>query len=53
MNDTYIVTGYVLIDDLLKLMDYVDDRRASMSAAEIITVAVVAAKYFITITSGR
>ena len=46
MNDTYIVTGYVLIDDLLKLMDYVDDRRASMSAAEIITVAVVAAKYF-------
>ena len=46
MNDTYIVTGYVLIDDLLKLMNHVDDRRASMSAAEIFTVAVVAAKYF-------
>jgi hypothetical protein len=46
MDDTHIVTGYVLIDDLLTLMDHQDDRRASLSAAEIITVAVVAAKYF-------
>jgi hypothetical protein len=46
MNDTYIVTVYVVIDDLLRVMQYHDDRRAELSAAEILTVAVVAAKYF-------
>jgi IS5 family transposase len=46
MDDTYIVTGYVLIDDLLELIGHQDNSRASMSAAEVITVAVVAAKYF-------
>lgn len=46
MNDIYIVTTYVVLDDLLKAMNYQDDCRATVSAAEIMTVAVVAAKYF-------
>ncbi len=46
MNDTYIVTVYVVLDDLLRVLRYHDDRRAELSAAEILTVAVVAAKYF-------
>lgn len=46
MNDTYIVTAYVIIDDVLKLMNHQDDSRAQTSAAEIMTIAVVAAKYF-------
>jgi hypothetical protein len=45
MNDTYIVTIYVVIDDILKAYGYQDDCRAQGSAAEILTVAVVAAKY--------
>jgi hypothetical protein len=46
MDDTYIVTGFVLIDDLLIVMDHQDDSRTDVSASEIIIVAVVAAKYF-------
>jgi len=46
MNDNYIVTAYSVIDDLLKAHDYTDDVRATISAGEILTVAVVAAKYF-------
>ena len=46
MNATYIVTSYVVIDDLLKVMNYSDDSRATISASEILTVAVVAAKFF-------
>ena len=46
MNDTYIITAYVIIDDLLKLMNHQDDSRAQTSGAEIMTIAVVAAKYF-------
>lgn len=46
MNDRYIVTVYVVIDDVLKLMKYEEDVRAKTKAAEILTVAVVAAKYF-------
>ncbi len=45
MNDTYIVTSYVIIDDILKAYGYQDACRAQGSAAEILTVAVVAAKY--------
>src|SRR3954449_3845944 len=45
MNDTYIVMAYLVIDDLLKAYGYQDDCRAQGSAAEILTVAVVAAKY--------
>jgi hypothetical protein len=46
MNDTYIVTTYVVIDDILKAYGFEADRRAISSAAEILTVGVVAAKYF-------
>jgi hypothetical protein len=46
MNDHYIVTVFVVIDDLLKANHYQDDCRAQSSAAEVLTVAVVAAKYF-------
>src|SRR5215203_3239518 len=45
MNDTYIVTTNVVIDDILKAYGYQDDCRAQGSASEILTVAVVAAKY--------
>jgi len=46
MNDTYIVTVYVVINDLLKAMNYADDSRSQMSAAQGLTIAVVAAKSF-------
>ena len=46
MNDTYIVTGFVVIDDLLTVMNHQDDGRTGVSASEIMIVAVVAAKYF-------
>jgi hypothetical protein len=45
MNDDYIVPVYVVIDDLLKAMHYQDDSRANLSAAQILTIAVVAAHY--------
>ena len=46
MNDLYIVTAYVVLDDLLKLLHYQDDPRARVTTAEILTVAVVAARCF-------
>lgn len=46
MNATYIVTSYVVVDDVLKGMGHTDDCRAHISSAEILTVAIVAAKYF-------
>jgi hypothetical protein len=46
MNDDYIVPVYVMIDDVLRLMNYQDDVQARVSAAEVLTVAVVAAKFF-------
>jgi hypothetical protein len=46
MNDTYIVTSYVVIDDILRAYGVEDDCRAKGTAAEILTVAVMAAKYF-------
>lgn len=46
MNDTYIVTAYSVIDDVLRAYGYEDDVRATVSAAEILVVAVLAAKYF-------
>jgi len=46
MNATYIVTSYVVIDDILELIGHTDDARARVSSAEIVTVAIVAAKYF-------
>jgi hypothetical protein len=46
MNDMFIVASFVVIDDILKAMNYQDDTRTTVSAAEILTVAVVAARYF-------
>ena len=46
MNATYIVTCYVVIDDVLDMMGHSDDSRTRVSSAEILTVAIVAAKYF-------
>lgn len=46
MNDNYIVTAFVVLDDVLKAYGYQEDCRTQSSAAEVLTVAVVAAKYF-------
>lgn len=46
MDETYIVTAYVVLDDLLNATNHRDDPRATVSAAEVLVVAVVAAKYF-------
>jgi len=46
MNDEYIVTAYVVIDDVLKGLGYQDDPRSASGAAEILTIGVIAAKYF-------
>ena len=46
MDDTYIVTAYCIIEDILTMYGYQDDKRAKVSAAEVLIVAVVAAKYF-------
>ncbi len=46
MNATHIVTVYVVFDDVLKAIGHVDDSRAVISSAEIVSVAVVAAKFF-------
>jgi len=46
MNATFIVTSYVVIDDLLPIINRTDDSRATISSAEILTVAAGAAKYF-------
>ena len=46
MNDRYIVTAYVVIDDVLKAFGFQDDVRVTGTAAEILRVGVLAAKYF-------
>lgn len=46
MNDDYIVTVFVVVDDMLKVMNCQTDVRAHVNHAEIITVAIVASKYF-------
>lgn len=46
MNDDYIVAVYVTVDEVLQVMQYQDDVRSQVSAAEIVTIGVVAAKYF-------
>lgn len=42
----YIVAVYGMVDDLFRAMHYQDNVRSTISAAEIITVAIVAAKHF-------
>ncbi len=46
MNDTSIVTTFVVIDDLLAACAFEEDVRTSSHTPEILTVAVIAAKYF-------
>ena len=46
MNEDYIVTIYYVIDEMLKAVEYQDDGRSSISASEVLTVAIVAARYF-------
>lgn len=46
MDAHYIIATYVLIDDTLKVMNVRDHHHATVSTAEILTVAVIAAKYF-------
>jgi hypothetical protein len=46
MNEDYIVTVYYVIDEMLKAVDYQDDQRTAIQAAEVLTVAVMAARYF-------
>jgi IS5 family transposase len=46
MDALYIVTTYVVLADHLPAMGYRDDVRCHITAAEVLTVAVVAARYF-------
>lgn len=46
MDETYMVTVYCVIADVLKAYGYKDDVRSRVSAAEVLCVAVLAAKYF-------
>lgn len=44
--DTEIIAVYCLCDDLLKAMHHVEDRQCRMTDAEVMTTAIVAARYF-------
>jgi len=46
MDALYIVTVYVGLADSLPQIGYQDDRRCQVTAAEVLTVAVIAARYF-------
>lgn len=46
MNDDYIVPTYVILAEILEAVGHQEDSRSQVSSAEIIIVAVVAAKYF-------
>ena len=46
MNPTWIVTVFVIIDDLMEHLDHRSHPLADVPDAEVLTVAVVAAKYF-------
>ncbi len=46
MNDTLIVTVYVVLDDLLRAMQHRSDPRAQTSDSEVLTVGVIAACQF-------
>jgi len=46
MDDDFIVTAFVIIDKTMAALGHRDDARAGASDAEVLTVAVVAAKYF-------
>jgi hypothetical protein len=46
MNDTMIITSYVVIDDMMRSLNHRSHILAKVTDAEVLTVAVVAAKYF-------
>ncbi len=46
MNDTLIITSYVIVDDMMRSLKHHSYSLAKVSDAELLTVAVVAAKYF-------
>lgn len=46
MNDEIIITSYVIIDDLLRSLNHRSHLLAKVSDAEVLTVAVIDAKYF-------
>jgi hypothetical protein len=46
MNDDFIVTAYVILDETMRALGHRDDVRAGAGDAEVLTVAVVAAKSF-------
>ena len=43
---TKIITMYCFFDELLKALNYQDDKQAQLSTAEVMTVALVAAEFF-------
>src|SRR5262245_51038673 len=46
MNAEWIITAFVVIDTLLERLEHQSDVRAHVPDSEILTIAVVAAKYF-------
>jgi len=46
MNATWIITAFVVIDDLMTALKQKSHPLAQASDAEVLTVAIVAAKYF-------
>jgi hypothetical protein len=46
MNDHLIINSYVIIDDMMRSLNHRSHALAKVSDAEVLTVAVVAAKYF-------
>ena len=46
MDAEWIITAFVIIDTLMEQVEHRSDVRAHVPDAEIITIAVVAAKYF-------
>ena len=46
MNAEWIITSFVICDDLMKILKHKTHRLALVSDAEVVTVALVAAKYF-------
>jgi hypothetical protein len=46
MDTTWIITTFVLIDTAMTNLDHQTDVRAGVPDSEIVTVALVAAKYF-------
>ncbi len=46
MNDTLIITSYVIIDDMMRSLNHRSHALAKVTDAEVLTVAVVPAKYF-------